>query len=87
MTNYAKLPVKLEVPIPSYESRARGIYAKGRFGANTKVRLNQLDKQTIEQAAHMLGLPIAAFMRQVSVHAATTLLEATRDDNDNDQHK
>lgn len=73
-----QFPLTVQVPIPSYIPRARGVHATGRMGTNVKVRISYDDKVMIYKAAELCGVDPAAFIRWCASYMAEALVEADK---------
>jgi hypothetical protein len=76
MKTLKQIPDTLTIPSPMPTPRARGIYATGSMGSNVKTRLSHIDTEKIDEAAGLLGMTRADFIRWCAVKTAEKILES-----------
>ncbi len=65
----------ITLAMPAYVPRARGLSAKGKFGASFKVATTLEEKARVQDAADRLGISMAEFVRWLAVAASKEVLK------------
>ena len=75
MIDKPRLPLKVEIPIPSEIPRARGIHSTEKFGTKMKVRYSVDEEMLVKEQAKRIGVGTSQFIRWASVHLAKALMQ------------